>query len=147
MSTPVGAPASTRPPAPPWQPVADSGRGYLSVYLSDALARYPVRAITRSADNKSDPNIETLTYGLFSTCEPQMRNRIVQDGASTVFYITSHGPKPRAITGYYRIGWYTEGARGARHKDFALAARQARLIDPIPVASLPAELAVVCGSW
>lgn len=138
---------STQPPAPPWQPLADCGRGYLSVYLSDALARYPVRAVTLPSDNKSDPNIETLTYGLFSTCEPQMRNRVVQDGAATLIFVTSHDGKPRAITGYYEIGWYTEGARGSQNRDFALAARKARFTEPISVASLPGELEPVCAGW
>lgn len=136
-----------QPPAAPWQPLKDSGRGYLSVYLSDPLARYPVRAITRRADNKSDPNIETLTYGLFSTCEPMMRNKIVKDGAATVFFVTRHAEKPRAVTGYYQVGWYTEGARGARNRDFALAACAARFTDPIPVADLPDALAPVCAGW
>jgi hypothetical protein len=138
--------ADTRPPAPPWEPLADAGRGYLSVYYSDPLARYPVREVTRPADNKSDPNIETLTYGLFSTCEPQMRNRIVQDGAATLFFVTSHRSLPRAITGYYIIGWHTPGTRGAQNRDHALAARTARFIDPVPVTSLPGELADVCAT-
>ena len=138
---------STRPPCSPWRPLKDSGRGYLSVYLSDPLARYPVRAITRPADNKSDPNIETLSYGLFSTCEPMMRKRIVEDGAATVFFVTRHAGKPRAVTGYYQAAWYTEGARGARNRDFALAARAARFIDPLPVADLPDALAPVCAGW
>jgi hypothetical protein len=136
---------SAQPPVGPWRPLIDSGRGYLSVYLSDPLARYPVRAITRPADNKSDPNVETLTYGLFSTCEPMMRNRIVKDGSATIFFVTSHHGKPRAVTGYYWIGWYAEGARGARNHDFALAAETARFIDPIPVTTLPDALAPSCA--
>lgn len=140
-------PASSQAPAPPWRPLADSGRGYLSVYLSDDLARYPVRAVTLRGDNKSDPNIETLTYGLFSTCEPQMRNRIVQDGAATVFFVTKHGRKPRAIVGYYQVGWWAEGARGARNRDFALAARHARFIEPVPATSLPGPLEAICAAW
>jgi hypothetical protein len=136
--------ADTKPPALPWVPLADSSRGYLSVYYSDPLARYPVRDITRPADNKSDPNIETLTYGLFSTCEPQMRNRIVQDHAATLFFVTSLGARSRAITGYYVIGWHTLGTRGAQNRDYALAARKARFIDPIPLADLKGELATAC---
>jgi hypothetical protein len=147
MNPTVGTvPAGIRPPAPPWVPLADSGRGYLSVYYSDPLARYPVRHITKPADNKSDPNIETLTYGLFSTCEPLMRNKIVQDGAATLFFVTSLHEHARAVTGYYLIGWYTEGARGAKNRDYALAASSARLISPIPVAGLTGELARVCTS-
>lgn len=143
----AGIEADTRPPAPPWEPLADSGRGYLSVYYSDPLARYPVREVTRPGDNKSDPNVETLTYGLFSTCEPQMRNRIVHDGAATLFFVTSHQPRvrSRAIAGYYVIGWQTQGTRGAQNRDYALAARTARFIDPIPVTDLDGEVAAACA--
>jgi len=102
--------------------------------------------VTRPADNKSDPNIETLTYGLFSTCEPQMRNKIVIDGAATLFFVTSHRLQPRAVTGYYVIGWHAEGTRGALNRDYALAAQAARFIDPIPVASLTGALAEICAS-
>ena len=63
------------PPAAPWTAleVNTPATGYLSVYLSEDLSRLPIRAITRPYDNKSDPNIETGTYGLFSTCERAMR--------------------------------------------------------------------------
>ncbi len=138
--------AGIGPSGAPWVPLADSGSGYLSVYYSDPLARYPVRHVTLPADNKSDPNIETLTYGLFSTCEPLMRNRIVKDGAATLFFVTSHGRHARAVSGYYLIAWYTEGTRGAKNRDYALAAHEARFTDPIPVASLHGKLAQECAS-
>jgi hypothetical protein len=131
----------------PWQPLTDEGRGYLSVYFSEPLARWPVREITRPGDNKSDPNIETGTYGLFSTCEPTMRNRIVMDGAATIFFVTT--PKRRqgrVLSGYYEIGWYTEGTQGAINRDYALAASTVRLIDPVPVCDLPEMLAAVCST-
>ena len=69
---------SVRPPAAPWSPlrVEQPSTGYLSMYLADNISRLPVRHITRPRDNKSDPNIETGTYGLFSTCEHQMRSGI-----------------------------------------------------------------------
>lgn len=118
----------------------------MSVYYSDPLARYPVRHVTLPADNKSDPNIETLTYGLFSTCEPMMRNRIVKDGAASLFFVTSHRGQARAVTGYYVIGWYTEGTRGAKNRDYALAACEARFTDPVPVTSLTGNLAEGCAS-
>jgi len=137
--------AGVGPPAPPWVPLADSGSGYLSVYYSDPLARYPVRHVTLPADNKSDPNIETLTYGLFSTCEPLMRNRIVKDGAATLFFVTSHGGRARAVSGYYVIGWYTEGTRGAQNRDYALAAREGQFTDPVPIASLTGGVAQACA--
>ncbi len=124
-----------RPPRPPWVALRDNGGGYLSYYYSDPLARYPVRELTRPADNKSDPNIETLTYGLFSTCEPKMRNRVVVDGAATLLFVTRRGGR-RTLAGYYHLGWYTEGALGADQRDWALAADTARFVDPIPLAEL-----------
>lgn len=134
------------PPAKPWRPLADTGRGYLSVYFSERMARWPVREITRRGDNKSDPNIETGTYGLFSTCEPSMRNRIVQDGAATIFFVTTHKPgNGRVISGYYHVGHYTEGTQGAVNRDFALAADSLRFINPIPVGALPEPLASFCS--
>ncbi len=102
--------ATARRLGDPWRELSDAGRGYLSVYFSEPLARWPVREITRPADNKSDPNIETGTYGLFSTCEPSMRNRIVNDGAATVFFLTTRRKhQGRVVSGYYHVGWYTEG--------------------------------------
>ena len=55
------------PPAAPWTTleVDTPATGYLSVYLSEDLSRLPIRAITLRNDNKSDPNFETGTYGLF----------------------------------------------------------------------------------
>lgn len=135
-----------RPPGEPWRRLADTGRGYLSVYFSERMARWPVREITRRGDNKSDPNIETGTYGLFSTCEPSMRNRIVQDGAATIFFVTTHKPgNGRVLAGYYHVGHFTEGTQGAVNRDFALAADTLRFIDPVPVGSLPGSLATFCS--
>ncbi|MFD4325670.1 hypothetical protein ACFWQC_13615 [Nocardioides sp. NPDC058538] len=124
-----------RPPKPPWTPLVDSGKGYLSVYLNDPLARWPVREITKPADNKSDPNIETGTYGLFSTCEPSMRKAVVANGAATVFFMTTRD-KVRWLTGYYHIGWSAPGVRGASRGDYALAADVVRFVDPIDPKSL-----------
>lgn len=128
------SPLETRNPAPPnmpWAPLLDSGRGYLSVFLNEPLARWPIRELTRPGDNKSDPNLETQTYGLFSTCEPQMRNRIVKDGAATVFFLTTRKGRGRLLAGYYHFGWYAPGGRSSRHNDFALAADRVRFVDPI----------------
>jgi hypothetical protein len=142
----VGA-AAARPPASPWQPLNDTGRGYLSVYFSDPIARWPVREITRPGDNKSDPNIETGTYGLFSTCEPGMRNRIVQDGAATIFFLTTRqSGQGRVLSGYYHVGWFTEGTQGAVNRDFALAADNVRFIDPISTRNLPEPLSATCSA-
>lgn len=114
-----------------------SGTGYLSVYLSEPLARYPVRHVTRPADNKSDPNIETATFGLFSTCEQQMRAKIVRESRPHLFFATKHGRKDRALAGYYRIAWFTESTGGAANGDYALSASQVKFIDPVPFDELP----------
>jgi rubrerythrin len=139
--------ATVRRLGDPWCALTDQGCGYLSVYFSEPLARWPVREITRPGDNKSDPNIETATYGLFSTCEPGMRNRIVHDGAATVFFLTTHKPgQGRVLSGYYHLGWYTEGTQGAINRDYALAASSMRFIDPIAVQKLPGPLAAICSA-
>lgn len=131
----------------PWRELQDAGRGYLSVYFSEPLARWPVREITRPADNKSDPNIETGTYGLFSTCEPSMRNRIVHDGAATIFFLTTRkAHQGRVLSGYYHVGWYTEGTQGAVNRDFALAADLMRFIDPVLTSDLPEPLRGICSA-
>ena len=138
--------ATVESPGLPWQALTDEGLGYLSFYYSEPLARWPVRQITRPGDNKSDPNIETGTYGLFSTCEPQMRNRIVKDGRAMIFFVTRRQPKqPRVLAGYYHVGWFTQGTYGAVNNDFALAASTMRFFDPVPINDLPAELAEACS--
>ena len=131
----------------PWHRLSDRGPGYLSVYFSEPLARWPIREITRRGDNKSDPNIETGTYGLFSTCEPTMRNRIVHDGAATILFLTTRKKNQgRVLSGYYKVGWYTEGTQGAINNDYALAASSMRFIDPILATDLPEPLATVCSA-
>ena len=131
----------------PWRVLNDLGRGYLSFYYSEPLAKYAVREVTRRADNKSDPNIETATYGLFSTCEPGMRNRIICDGAATVFFVTRHRKRPRAVTGYYKIGWYTLGARDSASKDWALAASDARFVNPVALSELADDIPECGGAF
>ena len=131
----------------PWRPLSNKGRGYLSVYFSEPLARWPIREITRPGDNKSDPNIETGTYGLFSTCEPGMRNRIVHDGAAMIFFLTTRKRgEGRVLAGYYDIGWFTEGTQGAINRDYALASSSMRFIVPIPTSHLPGRLAEICSA-
>ena len=117
------------------------------MYYADNLARLPVRQITRPRDNKSDPNIETGTYGLFSTCERQMRSGIVDSGAQYIFFICRWGGR-RAVSGYYRLAWR---ALGTLHlpttRDFALAADAVHFVDPpIPITDLPEPLALVAGT-
>jgi hypothetical protein len=136
--------SDVRPPNAPWTPLADNGSGYLSVYLNDPLARWPVREVTKPADNKSDPNIETSTYGLFSTCEPSMRKAVVANGAATIFFMTSRD-KVRWLTGYYHIGWSAPGVRGTSRGDYALAADAIKFVDPIDPKTLakPARTALL----
>ncbi len=125
------------PPHPPWQELnslSEAG-GYLSIYYSDDLSRLPVRWVTKPGDNKSDPNLETLTYGLFSTCAPRMRSGVVARRGAYLFFVTSR-KGTRVLTGYYHLRWYTSGVFvGTR--DFCLAADTARFIEePIPLAEV-----------
>lgn len=142
-------PTSIRPPAAPWSPLrlASPATGYLSVYYADDLARLPVRHITRRHDNKSDPNIETGTYGLFSTCERQMRSGIVDTRAQYLFFVCRWGVH-RVVSGYYRLAWRAPGTlHSPTTKDFALAADAVHFVDPpIPIADLPEPLASVAGT-
>lgn len=126
--------ATLAPPANPWSALAvDRGEGaYLSVYLSSPFARLPIRDVTRPGDNKSDPNLETMTYGLFSTCEPVMRRSIASRRIGQIFFLTNREGKGRALVGMYDLGWLVEVEKG----DFALAAKSARFIDPIPVSQV-----------
>lgn len=109
--------------------------GYASIYLSDDLARLPVRAVTRPRDNKSDPNLETGTYGLFSTCQIRMRKSIVEKCVGHIFFLTTHRGS-RKLCGYYDVGWFAPGP----DDDYALAAGRWRFVAPIPVADLPEPL-------
>ncbi len=121
---------SCKPPAAPWVPITPQGEAgsYVSVYLSSPLARLPVRDVNRLNDNKSDPNLETGTYGLFSTCEPIMRGSIKARGIDEIFFLTSVD-EVRCLAGGYKLGWLIEFSP----KDVALAATSMRFIDPIPV--------------
>jgi hypothetical protein len=128
------------PPNPPWQVLepADASSGYVAVYYSDPLCRLPVREVTRPRDNKSDPNLETGTFGLFSVCERDMRAGLVRRRSSKLFFITSHGRRPRALVGYYDVGWWAYGKLSGRSTDVCLAAKELWFVDPpIPVTQLP----------
>ena len=117
------------------------------MYLADDLSRLPVRHITRPHDNKSDPNIETGTYGLFSTCEHQMRSGIVSGGAQYIFFMCRWGGR-RVVSGYYRLAWKAPGTlHTAKKADFVFAADEVYFVDPpIPIAELPEPLASVAGT-
>ena len=127
------------PPAAPWTEleVVTPATGYLSVYLSEDLSRLPIRAITRPNDNKSDPNLETGTYGLFSTCERGMRAGIVNNRAQYIIFLSKRGQE-RVVAGYYRLAWKTEGIWHATKRDYALAANRVHFVaEPIRVSDLP----------
>src|SRR6266571_9285685 len=127
-----------KPPNPPWIPLNEgrSGRAGLAFYHSDSHSNVPVREVTRVQDSKADPNLETLTFGLFTTCERGMRAGVVREGIQHIFFCTRRG-NIRVLTGYYKIGWYCKGPpiRGySTHSnpldDFALAASEARFVNP-----------------
>lgn len=150
MAHPVDNRTEARPPGDPWRSFAhaDPAHSYASCFLSDELARLPVRAVTRVRDNKSDPNIETGTYGLFSTCEEKMRSGIVRSSPRYIFFVTRPRGGARELTGLYELGWWAPGSFYARSRDFALAARRIRLIHPVRLDRLPGGLAtVLAGRW
>lgn len=130
---------SVEPPNAPWRRLAPAGphRGCLSFYISDDLSRLPVRAVTLPSNNKSDPNLETGTYGLFSTCAQQMRAGVVLNDLAYLFFVTRRGGR-RVLTGYYRLAWYCENLPLGSRGDFGLAADAMRFIDPpLPLRDLP----------
>ena len=94
------------PPNSPWIPLAicEANGGYIGTFLNDDLSALPVRAITRVGDNKVGPNLETKTYGLFSTCHKIMRKSTVRRGCRHVFFITNRRGV-RVLAGLYLIKW------------------------------------------
>lgn len=137
-----------RPPSPPWIPlsVESANKAALSFYYSDRLSKTPIRDVSHRNDPKPDPNLETMTFGLFSRCDRAMRATIVREGIELHFFCTGRrseqGPV-RVLTGYYRYGWYCEepwrrsGEKNSAKDDYILAARQIRFVDPgFPLAGL-----------
>jgi hypothetical protein len=128
------------PPNAPWRKIKVSqlAGGYLSFHYSDDLSSLPVRWVTKVRDNKSDPNIETATYGLFSTCSPNMRKGVVKKGIRSIFFCTRRGGE-RCLTGFYHVGWYTQGPLGAG--DYCLAADRIHFVEhPISLVAVDKEL-------
>jgi len=139
---------SVEPPNDPWMELnspEDAG-GYLSIYYSDDMSRLPVRAVTKPGDNKSDPNLETLTYGLFSTCSPRMRSGVVNRRSEYLFFATSR-KEGRVLTGYYHIRWFTNGVfEDAR--DYCLAASAARFIEkPVSLTNVDRYCGTNVSKW
>ncbi len=117
-----------RPPRAPWRALNSRGEtgAYLSYHYSDPLSTLPVRAVTKLHDNKADPNLETGTYGLFSTCSKQMRLGVVNHGRSHIVFVTRHGDE-RVVTGYYHLGWYAP--TGFAADDYCLAAARMHFVE------------------
>jgi hypothetical protein len=127
-------------------PLAEAG-AYVSVFYSSPLARWPVRDIPRLKDNKSDPNLETMTYGLFSTCEPVMRGSIVDRRIGEIFFITNREDQGRVLVGSYQLGWHRPGPLSGASKDYVLAAKTARFIDPIRLGDIAGAAGVALRNW
>jgi hypothetical protein len=130
---------AVQPPAAPWCPLvrANPSQGCLVFYISDDLSALPVRAVTKLLDNKSDPNLETGSYGLFSTCARQMRASVIRNGLSYLFFVTRRD-HARVLTGYYRLAWHCNNLSVGSNNDFALAADAMWFIDPpLPLNELP----------
>lgn len=137
--------SATAAAAGPWRPIEprSDADGYVSYYYADELARLPIRAVTKIRDNKSDPNIETGTYGLFSTCQEKMRSGIVRSRPRYIFFVTKPRKSPRALTGMYELGWWAPGSFSNRARDFSLAACAVHFITPESLGELPGELAAL----
>ena len=116
-------------PNSPWIALkpSDSGRAALSFYYSDPRSDIPVREISHKNDPKGDPNIETLTFGLFSVCDKPMRATIAKEGISLHFFCTNRSGS-RVLSGYYEYGWYYELPR--TKDDYMLKAKEARFVSP-----------------
>ncbi len=129
------------PPNPPWVPLAirEASGGYLSYFFNDDLSRLLVRAVTKVGDNKADPNLETKTYGLFSTCNKSMRKSIVNRGCRYLFFVTNR--RGRVLSGLYIVTWYA--SLSSDNDDFCLAADSIWFVQhPIPLV----EVDKACGT-
>lgn len=122
-----------RPPNYPWRDLEPSPAAfsYLCFYYSSPLSGHPVRDVNRIvsaghgtfvADCKVDPNWETGTFGLFSTCQASIRCGAVSRRSPYLFFFGDHAAegRQRGVTGYYRLRWYAHG--GTYTGDFCLAA-------------------------
>ena len=121
------------PPNPPWEEISikSSSGGYLGYVYNDDLSESPVRAVTKVRDNKADPNLETMTYGLFSRCGKIMRSSIVKRGCRYLFFTTRRGDI-RVLIGRYLVRWYAPVSEAC--SDYCLAADDVWFVqDPIPL--------------
>ncbi len=128
-----------RPPNYPWQDLMrdPSAASYLCFYYCSTFSGYPVRDVNRIvpagngafvADCKVDPNWETGTFGLFSTCQASIRRGAVNRHSPYFFFFgdraTTNGE--RGVTGYYHLRWYAHG--GTYEGDFCLAADKTHFV-------------------
>lgn len=136
---------------PKWEKIVRSEEitAHIAYYYSDQKADLPVRGVRKYRDNKADPNIETKTYGLFTTCMPPARKNMVLNGNWYIFFFTNRG-KQRMFTGYYELDKYLITGITPRNKkssykfaDYALLAKKIHFVrngvpllgdlwDPIP---------------
>ncbi len=117
-----------QPPNPPWKPLTANreSRSFIEYYYSDSATKVPIRDVSHPVDPKADPNLETMTYGLFSKCNRRMRKSIAEKGITTIFFCTNRKGSIRILTGYYRIGWSYEVEPG----DYMLKASEMRFVNP-----------------
>ena len=136
---------NVKPPNRPWEKlIPRDDRAVIGWHYSDSNTKIPIRDVSHRTDAKADPNIETMTYGLFSTCNKPMRKSIVKNKISTVFFCTSREKAIRVCTGYYKIGWYYEFSDG----DYMLAAEKCRFVSPgFPLKQLNDYLGYPIGDW
>jgi hypothetical protein len=111
---------------------------YLCFYYGSPISNKPVRDINRIvpvgtrgfvADCKVDPNWETGTFGLFSTCQQDIRRGVVTRHSPYLFFFVDKvgRRRARAISGYYRLRWYADG--GTSEGDFCLAADKMHFVE------------------
>ncbi len=118
------------PLSDPWKPFdfSDEPEGSLVAFLSDDSCKLPVRHVTRVGDNKADPNLETGTYGLFTTCYRRSRSGTVRNQRKWLFFTTKHAYSGESvIPGYYALSHYA--AHPGRERDFALQAEDIHFIE------------------
>lgn len=131
-----------RPPSQViWQKIKKNNEAtaHLAYYYSNQKTEFPVRDVAKKWDNKSDPNIETKSYGMFSTCMPPARKNMVKRGDSYIFFFTRRN-KQRILTGYYELDKFvptgitpTRGGKPSKFKDIALLAKRTHFVrDGIP---------------
>lgn len=127
------------PPNDPWEEleVSEPTEGYLTLYYcEDEISKYPVREVTKVNDNKSDPNLETMSYGMCSTCTRDIRSGLVKNGRPYIFFCTNYKGQ-RYLTGYYHIGWHALGPpllsnlqNGTIQDDYRLVADEMKFVYP-----------------